>query len=117
MVVWLLASPVKHGQDTPSRLSWITSGIHGLLGGNKRDGDSTPDVDELGNCKPACAGDVIISKMATLEELKQQLLTLPVLSQLPVPTTDFLRVRLMENKLPTLVLRGSTQILQYVCRT
>ena len=58
-------------------------------------------------------GEVVISKESTLEVLKHQILTLPKMAAtVAVPTTHFLRVRLMENGRPTTVLRNSTQTLQ-----
>ena len=56
-------------------------------------------------------GEVIISKESTLDDLKQQIMTLPEMVDV-VPTQQFLRVRLMENGHLGTVLRLATQTLQ-----
>lgn len=52
--------------------------------------------------------DQLLSKLDTLQELKQRLL----FNLREVFNGDFLRVRIIENQIPTSVLRGDTQTLQ-----
>ncbi|XP_048454548.1 ubiquitin carboxyl-terminal hydrolase 40 isoform X2 [Rhincodon typus] len=56
-----------------------------------------------------CIGNVEISGEASLEDLKTQVLTLPVLQGLSVPSIEFLRVWLVENKCPVKILRNQQQ--------
>ncbi|XP_048389929.1 ubiquitin carboxyl-terminal hydrolase 40 isoform X2 [Stegostoma tigrinum] len=56
-----------------------------------------------------CVGNVEISGEASLEDLKTQVLTLPVLQGLSVPSIEFLRVWLVENKCPVKILRNQQQ--------
>ena len=57
-------------------------------------------------------GDVEVSKQATLEDLKLQIMTLPLMEDVQVPMFDFLRVRKLENHCPETVLRNSSLTLQ-----
>jgi hypothetical protein len=50
-------------------------------------------------------GQIEISKDATLADLKQQVLLLPVMADLAVQSNRCLRVRLMEGTCPAVVLR------------
>ncbi|XP_051884676.1 ubiquitin carboxyl-terminal hydrolase 40 isoform X2 [Pristis pectinata] len=54
-------------------------------------------------------GNIEISGDASLEDLKTQVLTLPLLQGLPVPSVKFLRVWLLENKCPAKILRNQQQ--------
>uniref|UniRef100_UPI00398F4C3B ubiquitin carboxyl-terminal hydrolase 40 isoform X2 n=1 Tax=Pristiophorus japonicus TaxID=55135 RepID=UPI00398F4C3B len=54
-------------------------------------------------------GNIEISGEASLEDLKTQVLTLPLLQGLSVPSVDFLRVWLLENKCPVKILRNQQQ--------
>ncbi|XP_041119519.1 ubiquitin carboxyl-terminal hydrolase 40 isoform X2 [Polyodon spathula] len=54
-------------------------------------------------------GGVEISGEATLEDLKTQVLTLPGLPDLWVPSPGFLRVWVLESKRPCRILRGNQQ--------
>ncbi|XP_067892172.1 ubiquitin carboxyl-terminal hydrolase 40 isoform X2 [Heterodontus francisci] len=54
-------------------------------------------------------GNIEISGEASLEDLKAQVLTLPVLQGLSVPSVKFLRVWLVENKCPVKILRNQQQ--------
>lgn len=65
--------------------------------------------------QPIHLGDIEISKDATLSELKEQVMTLNRVSELPIPTTEFMRLRLKEKGRLTLVLRDNNQTLRY-CR-
>ncbi|XP_076871413.1 ubiquitin carboxyl-terminal hydrolase 40 isoform X2 [Brachyhypopomus gauderio] len=57
-------------------------------------------------------GYVEISEEATLLDLKCQVLTLPALVGVCVPTPDFLRLWLMEEQRPSRILRGNQQTLR-----
>ncbi|XP_034419262.1 ubiquitin carboxyl-terminal hydrolase 40 isoform X2 [Cyclopterus lumpus] len=68
-------------------------------------GDSPPPG--LGNmAEPRSAEQVEISDEATLEDLKTQVLTLPALQDVCVPTTAFMRVWQLEGRRLTRILRG-----------
>ncbi|XP_072902671.1 ubiquitin carboxyl-terminal hydrolase 40 isoform X1 [Hemitrygon akajei] len=54
-------------------------------------------------------GNIEISGDASLEDLKTQVLTLPLLQGLSVPSVKFLRVWLLENKCPVKILRNQQQ--------
>ncbi|XP_078085063.1 ubiquitin carboxyl-terminal hydrolase 40 [Mustelus asterias] len=54
-------------------------------------------------------GNIEISGEANLDDLKTQVLTLPVLQDLSVPSMEFLRVWLVENKCPVKILRNQQQ--------
>ncbi|XP_067844173.1 ubiquitin carboxyl-terminal hydrolase 40 isoform X2 [Heptranchias perlo] len=54
-------------------------------------------------------GIIEISGEASLEDLKTQVLTLPVLQGLSLPSVEFLRVWLLENKCPVKILRNQQQ--------
>ncbi|XP_041056714.1 ubiquitin carboxyl-terminal hydrolase 40 [Carcharodon carcharias] len=54
-------------------------------------------------------GNIEISGEASLEDLKTQVLTLPVLQDPSVPSVEFLRVWLVENKCPVKILRNQQQ--------
>ncbi|XP_037342599.2 ubiquitin carboxyl-terminal hydrolase 40 [Pungitius pungitius] len=56
--------------------------------------------------EPRRAGQVEISDEATLEDLKAQVLTLPALQDVCVPTTAFLRVWQLEGRRLARILRG-----------
>ncbi|XP_074516578.1 ubiquitin carboxyl-terminal hydrolase 40 isoform X1 [Sebastes fasciatus] len=59
-----------------------------------------------GNIDLISAGQVEISDEATLEDLKTQVLTLPALQEVCVPTTAFMRVWQLEGRRLARVLRG-----------
>jgi len=63
------------------------------------------------NFQTRSLGEVIISKESTLDDLKQQIMTLPEMVD-AVPMQQFLRVRLIENGHLGTVLRLATQTLQ-----
>lgn len=54
-------------------------------------------------------GNIEISGDANLEDLKVQVLTLPLLQGFSVPSVQFLRVWLLENKSPVKILRNQQQ--------
>lgn len=57
-------------------------------------------------------GFVEISEEASLQDLKCQVMTLPALMYVCVPTPEFLRVWLLEEQRATRILRGNTQTLR-----
>lgn len=57
-------------------------------------------------------GDIDISKDATLEDLRLQIMTLPGAADLPILMPDFMRVRLLEGKDMRTVLRGKQNTLR-----
>ena len=57
-------------------------------------------------------GDVIISKQDMLDDLKIAIMALPEMDDIAVPTTQYLRVRLVEEKRLSTVLKGSSLTLQ-----
>uniref|UniRef100_A0A8B9GZ44 Ubiquitin specific peptidase 40 n=1 Tax=Astyanax mexicanus TaxID=7994 RepID=A0A8B9GZ44_ASTMX len=57
-------------------------------------------------------GFVEISEEASLQDLKCQVMTLPALMDVCVPTPEFLRVWLLEEQRATRILRGNTQTLR-----
>ncbi len=59
-------------------------------------------------------GDVQIVRTATLDELREQITTLPLAADLPIPTIQFMRLWLLENEKKVKLLRGGYQTLQYV---
>ncbi|XP_064614511.1 ubiquitin carboxyl-terminal hydrolase 40-like [Liolophura sinensis] len=97
------AAPGADNSD--GMLSWISRGIQGLLAPS-----SSPLV-EL-DYSPMLMGYVEISKEATLEDLKLQVMTLPQVMDLPIPSPDFLRLRLVEQGRLSSVLKGPAQTLQ-----
>ena len=76
----------------------------GLLGAG--DSEETKEKNVIsGSMMPL--GGIIISKEATLEELKLQIMTLPQFTSICcVPSHSFMRLSLLENKKCTSVLRG-----------
>lgn len=58
-------------------------------------------------------GTIIISKLATLSDLKEQIMTLDGLSNFCIPTVKFIRLRLLQSKHLGHVLRLHLQTLQY----
>lgn len=62
--------------------------------------------------QPLLLGDVEISKEATLRDLKQQVMTLSRVTELPIPSDEFMRLRLKEKDRLTTVLRDSNQTLR-----
>ncbi|XP_072539370.1 ubiquitin carboxyl-terminal hydrolase 40 isoform X2 [Salminus brasiliensis] len=59
-----------------------------------------------------CVGFVEISEEASLQDLKCQVLTLPALVDVCVPTPEFLRVWLLEDQRATRILKGNTHTLR-----
>lgn len=61
---------------------------------------------------PTELGDIIISKTSALSDLKSQVMVLPSVEQLSIPSAEHLRLRLIEDKRLTQVLKGASQTLQ-----
>ncbi|XP_046546355.1 ubiquitin carboxyl-terminal hydrolase 40-like [Haliotis rubra] len=97
----------RSASDQPGMLAWISAGIQGLLSPSA----STTSAD-MAVPQPLQVGEIEISKDATLEDLKLQIMTLPAMTDMPVPTFEFLRVRLVSDHRPGQVLRGLTQTLR-----
>jgi hypothetical protein len=57
-------------------------------------------------------GEIQVSVDSTLDDLKLQVMTLPAITDLGVPMTEFLRVRVIEDGRPTTVLKGASQTLR-----
>lgn len=73
-------------------------------------GNSTSSL--MGTSSQLLLGDIDISKDATLEDLRLQILTLPGSADLPVLMPDFLRVRVLEGGQLKTLLRGSQNTLR-----
>ncbi|XP_061179949.1 ubiquitin carboxyl-terminal hydrolase 40-like isoform X2 [Saccostrea echinata] len=87
-------------------LSWLSTGIQNLW--NTSSGKVTPE-----NRKGALhIGEVQVSLDSTLDDLKQQVMTLPTIAELGVPMVEFLRVRVIEDGPLTTVLKGPSQTLR-----
>ena len=80
--------------------------VSGLFGS-----DPNSQVREV-RTEPLELGEVIISKLDSLDDLKIHVMAFPEMEDVAVPTTQFLRVRLVEDKRLTTVLKGSSQSLQ-----
>ncbi|XP_037550519.1 ubiquitin carboxyl-terminal hydrolase 40 [Nematolebias whitei] len=97
--VWLFVDPrnveadFNHTADGPSEVTADETHIR------------SPPVC-AGNTKLRNVGQVEISDEATLDELKTQALTLPMLQDMFVPTSGFLRVWQMEGRRLARILRG-----------
>lgn len=63
--------------------------------------------------RPRYLGEIEISKDATLGDLKEQVMTLELAEELPLPGPDFMRLRLREKTRLTTVLRDVKQTLRY----
>ena len=61
---------------------------------------------------PLCLGEVEISKEATLTDLKQQIMTLNPVIDLPIPSPEFMRLRVIEHGRLTNVLKNKDQVLK-----
>ena len=61
-------------------------------------------------------GEIVISKLATLEQLKSQIMTLDsvVAHKLVIPSPAFLRISVISGGILGTVLKGSQNTLQYV---
>ncbi|XP_070564811.1 LOW QUALITY PROTEIN: ubiquitin carboxyl-terminal hydrolase 40-like [Ptychodera flava] len=107
--IYLYKSPNHESVESSSGvLSWITSGISNLLAttsSRNPSGDTESD-------KRIALGDIEISKDATLEDLKCQVMTLPQMIEISPPTVKFVRIRLLENNRPTRILRNLDQTLK-----
>ncbi|XP_077978745.1 ubiquitin carboxyl-terminal hydrolase 40-like [Glandiceps talaboti] len=105
--IYLYKSP-EQGENSVGVLSWISASIARLMSGSA---SSTTDGGNSTN-QPVQIGEIEISKDATLEDLKMQVLTLPQMMEISVPTINFLRLRVIENHNPTRILRNMDQTLK-----
>ncbi|CAL9686961.1 unnamed protein product [Knipowitschia caucasica] len=102
LFVWLLVSDSRPSVD------------NGFMEDSVRAVNGAEDVPVCG-CEHArlrAVGQVEISDEATLDELKTQVLTLPALSDLCVPTSAFLRLWQLEERRLARLLRGPQTMLR-----
>ncbi|KAK3105338.1 hypothetical protein FSP39_022933 [Pinctada imbricata] len=109
--IWLYPTPPRHhhgngGGDQGSMVSWITQGLSSLWNGLEQPSSTSP------TSEPILIGDVEISLKSTLDDLKIQIMTLNSLSDVTIPTTDFMRVRVFSDGRLGGILRGSNATLQ-----
>ena len=81
--------------------------VLGLFGASSKDQSKSKTSDE-----PVFVGDIEVALVMTLEEFEFQILSLPALSGLSLPTPGFLRVRMVESGYMSTVLKGPSQTLQ-----
>ncbi|OWF43139.1 ubiquitin carboxyl-terminal hydrolase 40-like [Mizuhopecten yessoensis] len=104
-----LERPYQSDTNSGGMLSWITSGIRDLLSLNQApSGDSNGSETQ----EPLTIGEVEVSLQDTLEDFQQLVMTLPLVADINIPTTNFIRVRLIEDGRLTTVLCPPTQTLQ-----
>lgn len=104
--LWLHSTPesVKAGNSQGSGLlSWVSN----LFGVNQESTRSDGVNSEPG---PVNIGELEISRESTLFDLKEQIMTL--VGELPIPTVDFMRLRLKEQNRLSTVLRDNNQTLK-----
>jgi len=82
------------------------------LSGNPATSDTFRAEEIANSLQPIHLGDLEISRDATLGELKLQVMTLNKVSELPIPSVEFIRLRLREKDRLTLVLRDIDQTLR-----
>lgn len=94
-------------------ISWISSGVQGLLGSASvtNASENRGDNLEVTGCLLAI-GDIEISYDATLYDLKLQISTLPKLADHVIPTPGFLRLQEVVDGQQTRVLRGISRTLR-----
>ncbi|CAG2202905.1 USP40 [Mytilus edulis] len=110
--IWLYPSPRKPFCDSANNtgngmFSWLTNQIQGLFRSDNKPQDTSITSEE-----PVYLGDIEVALVMTLEEFKFQILTLPSLSELSLPTQGFLRVTMVESGYLSTVLKGTSQTLQ-----
>ncbi|CAC5397446.1 USP40 [Mytilus coruscus] len=110
--IWLYPSPRKPFCDSANNtgngmFSWLTNQIQGLFRSDNKPQDTSITSEE-----PVYLGDIEVALVMTLEEFKFQILTLPSLSGLSLPTHGFLRVTIVESGYLSTVLKGTSQTLQ-----
>ncbi|XP_042179864.1 ubiquitin carboxyl-terminal hydrolase 40 isoform X2 [Oncorhynchus tshawytscha] len=105
--VWLYVEPSAY-----SVVSMETE-VNGMAAGST-EGQRLEDMTTVGGAmvELRTVGQVEISEEATLEELKTQVLTLPELQYVCVPTPAFLRVWQLEGQRLTRILRGQQHTLR-----
>ncbi|XP_060557889.1 LOW QUALITY PROTEIN: ubiquitin carboxyl-terminal hydrolase 40-like [Ruditapes philippinarum] len=107
--VWLYSTPesVKGGnQQQDSFLSKVS--CYFGYGSNTEESTRTGEV--ISDAQPVNIGEVEISRDSDLSDLKEQVMTLA--SDLPIPTIDFMRLRLVEQKRLSTVLRDNNLTLR-----
>ncbi|XP_052355290.1 ubiquitin carboxyl-terminal hydrolase 40-like [Oncorhynchus keta] len=97
----------------PSSVVSMETEVNGMAAGST-EGQRLEDMTTVGGAmvELRTVGQVEISEEATLEELKTQVLTLPELQYVCVPTPAFLRVWQLEGQRLTRILRGQQHTLR-----
>ncbi|XP_022306322.2 ubiquitin carboxyl-terminal hydrolase 40-like [Crassostrea virginica] len=105
--IWLypMLDTAQHSSKS-GFLSWLSTGIQNLW-------NSSSGNELSGNQKQALlVGEIEVSLDMTLDDLKLQVMTLPAIVDLGVPTVEFLRIRVIEDGYLTTVLKGGSQTLR-----
>ncbi|XP_052772606.1 ubiquitin carboxyl-terminal hydrolase 40-like isoform X2 [Mya arenaria] len=103
--VWLHPTPESvKTQRQGGLMSWMTSFF------DSQDASRSHEV--AVDLIPRYLGEIEISQEATLSDLKQQVMTLDLVSELPVPGPDFMRLRVKDKQRLGLVLRDGTKTLK-----
>ncbi|XP_041478412.1 ubiquitin carboxyl-terminal hydrolase 40-like [Lytechinus variegatus] len=120
--VWLYPSPVRtggadEGGGEGGASSWIphvqfSNILNSLTSVNSPNHDIQQSLEPPPN-QNELLGEIEISHNATVGDLKNQVMTLPAMSQVVVPTVEFLRLRLLEDGRLGRVLRDHNQSLKY----
>ncbi|XP_022086009.1 LOW QUALITY PROTEIN: ubiquitin carboxyl-terminal hydrolase 40-like [Acanthaster planci] len=113
--IWLYPSPDR-GEATPpspqaEMLQWINNHIMIVISSkSSNQGESSalgPD-----QSRHAALGNVELSQDATADDLKSQIQTLPAMSEVALPSPEFIRLRLVEGGTLGRVLRDDRQTLR-----
>uniref|UniRef100_H3B0S8 Ubiquitin specific peptidase 40 n=1 Tax=Latimeria chalumnae TaxID=7897 RepID=H3B0S8_LATCH len=101
--VWLYQS--QSDSDNPE---WLQDQLNHITDQmiNLNTSQQNMQVPDLPGLELFYMGDVEISAEATLGDLKTQVMTLPALQHLCVPSVEFLRAWILENKRPSKILRN-----------
>ncbi|XP_055959403.1 ubiquitin carboxyl-terminal hydrolase 40 [Patella vulgata] len=115
LTIWLyplLSSLPTTANQNSGLLTWFTNGLQGLLLGTNQ---SEEDKDSQSNSEGQTSihmGEIDIWKESTLEELKMQILTLPKVARLALPSIYNIRVRLLNNLRPSTILRDHSHTIK-----
>ncbi|KAK6165349.1 hypothetical protein SNE40_022291 [Patella caerulea] len=114
--IWLyplLSSFQTTANQNTGLLTWFTNGLQGLLlGTNQSEEDKENSQSNSGGQTSIHIGEIDIWKESTLEELKMQILTLPKVARLALPSIYNIRVRLLNNLRPSTILRDHSHTLK-----
>ncbi|XP_052226207.1 ubiquitin carboxyl-terminal hydrolase 40-like isoform X2 [Dreissena polymorpha] len=104
--IWLHSTPESiSSQSQGGIMHWM----YAFFGISQSDSKRSDEV--LSKFEPFYIDDLEICKNATLSDLKQQVMTLNLVADLPIPSADFMRLRVKEKDKMTTVLRDSNQTL------